>query len=51
MARSVTSIRIDEEIWKKAKHCAIDKGITLSELVEKALRQELSKYLSPLQED
>lgn len=43
MARNVTSIRIDEELWKQCKHFAIDSGLTLSELVEKALKKELSK--------
>ena len=41
MAKTVTSIRIDEELWKQAKHYAIDKGITLTELVEKALKKEM----------
>jgi predicted HicB family RNase H-like nuclease len=41
MARTVTSIRVDQELWKKAKHHAIDKGITLTELVERALKKEI----------
>ena len=41
MARSVTSISVDQELWKLAKHYAIDKGITLTELVEMALKKEI----------
>jgi hypothetical protein len=41
MARSVTSIRVDQELWKQAKHYAIDRGITLTELVERALKKEI----------
>ena len=43
MAKTVTSIRVDEELWKQAKHYAIDKGITLTELVEKALKKEMNQ--------
>ncbi|MFP3951786.1 MAG: hypothetical protein ACLFVP_06600 [Candidatus Bathyarchaeia archaeon] len=41
MTRSVTSIRVDKELWKKAKHYAIDEGITLADLVERSLRKEI----------
>lgn len=43
MAKTVTSIRIDGELWIKAKHYAIDKGITLTELVERALSKEMAQ--------
>jgi post-segregation antitoxin (ccd killing protein) len=43
MKRITTSIKIDPEILKQAKHLAIDEGITLSELIERALKRELSK--------
>lgn len=43
MSKTVTSIRVDEELWIKAKHYAIDKGITLTDLVEKALRKEMAQ--------
>jgi len=43
MARVVTSLRIDDEIWKEAKIYAIRRGITLAELLEQLLRQELRK--------
>lgn len=39
----VTSIRIDEELWKEAKKHAIDSDISLAELVEKLLKEELEK--------
>lgn len=40
---SNTSIRIDEDLWKEAKKVAIDRGITVSELVQKALLAEMHK--------
>lgn len=43
MAKAVTSIRVDEELWKEAKIHAIRKGITLSELIARLLREELAK--------
>ena len=39
----VTSIRVDEQLWRKAKHYAIDKGLTLTELVERALKKEMEQ--------
>lgn len=39
----VTSIRIDGELWKEAKLYAVKNDITLGELVERLLRQELEK--------
>lgn len=41
--RETTSIKIDKELWKEAKKYCIDKNITLSELIEKLLKQELKK--------
>jgi len=35
--QKVTSIRIDLELWKRAKIVAIEEGITLSKLIEEAL--------------
>jgi len=43
MARVVTSLRIDDELWKEAKIYAIRKGITLAELLEQLLKKELEK--------
>ena len=39
--RKATSIKIDQKLWKAAKIESIERGIELSELVEKALRKEL----------
>jgi predicted DNA-binding ribbon-helix-helix protein len=43
VARVVTSIRVDDELWKEAKIYAIRKGITLTELIEGLLKDELIK--------
>jgi predicted DNA-binding ribbon-helix-helix protein len=37
----VTSIRVDEELWKEAKKYAIDTDMSLAELIEKLLKEEL----------
>ena len=42
MKRKTTSIKIDPEILRKAKHYAIDREMTLSELIETALRKEMT---------
>jgi len=39
----VTSIRVDEELWKEAKIYAIKKGLTLAELLDQLIRKELEK--------
>lgn len=39
--RKVTSIKMDQALWKAAKIEAIERGIELSELVEKAVRKEI----------
>jgi post-segregation antitoxin (ccd killing protein) len=41
--RILTSVRVDEELWRKAKIHAIENRLTLTELVETALSKELSK--------
>jgi predicted HicB family RNase H-like nuclease len=43
MSKSVTSIRIDDNLWKAARIYAIKKGTNLTELLEKLLREELRK--------
>jgi len=43
MARKATTIKIDPELLREAKHAAIDRGITFSELLETALKNELKK--------
>jgi hypothetical protein len=42
-AKRVTTIKIDPELWKKAKKQAIDRGITLSRFIEALLRKELGE--------
>lgn len=39
----VTSIKIDEDIWKDAKIEAIKREITVTELLNHALERELKK--------
>jgi hypothetical protein len=41
MKRVTTSIKIDPKLWKEVKKYCIDKGITISELLERLLKQEL----------
>ena len=43
MPQKVTSLRVDEELWKRAKIYSIQKGVTLSELVESLIRKELGE--------
>jgi len=41
MAEKITSIRIEEELWKKAKILAVKRGIVLKNLVEELLSSEV----------
>jgi predicted DNA-binding ribbon-helix-helix protein len=41
MVEKITSIRIDKELWKKAKILAIKRGIVLKDLVEEVLSSEV----------
>lgn len=34
----MTSMKVDEELWKTAKKAAIDEGITLQELLDEAVK-------------
>lgn len=43
MVKTVTSIRIDEDLWKQAKHYAIDEGLSMTDLVERALKREMKQ--------
>jgi len=43
--KSRTTIRLDEDLLKKAQHRCIDEDLTFQELVEKALREYLKKPL------
>ncbi len=43
MARKTTSLKIDEELWKKVKvHCIME-GIEISEFVEDLIKGKLGK--------
>jgi hypothetical protein len=54
VARNDLAVKLDAEIAKKAKHVAINRGITLAEylselvrpLVEKDFKEEMSKMLA-----
>lgn len=41
--RIVTSIKIDDEVWKKAKIEAINQDMQLSEVLEKAIEEWIKK--------
>lgn len=41
MTEKITSIRIDNDLWKKAKILAIKRGIVLKNLVEELLSNEV----------
>ena len=41
--RLTTSIKIDPEVWKKARIGAINNDITLSELLEDAIKEWIKK--------
>jgi len=41
--RQTTSVKIDPELWKKAKHEAIDEGTSIGILVENALKEYLKE--------
>lgn len=43
MARKTTSLKIDEELWKKVKIRCIVEGIEISTFTEKALKEALKK--------
>lgn len=38
---TVTSVKVDEDLWKEAKILAIREGITLQELLNEALEMRL----------
>lgn len=41
MARKTTSLKIDEQIWKKAKMNCLEKDIDLSEYIENLIKKDL----------
>ena len=42
--RKVTSIRVDPELWRLAKHLSVEEGISLRELIERALIDYIKKH-------
>lgn len=43
MERETISLKIDPELWKKAKHHCLDKEISYSEYVESLIKKDLEK--------
>jgi predicted HicB family RNase H-like nuclease len=43
LLRETVSIRLDPELWKEAKIYAIKNDISVAELVEEALKKEITK--------
>jgi len=41
--RYATSIKVDPKLWKEAKIAAIEADITLSELIEEAIREWIER--------
>jgi len=41
--RQTTSLKVDPELWRRAKHVAIDEGTSIGFLVEKALREYIKE--------
>jgi predicted HicB family RNase H-like nuclease len=39
-----TSINIDEQVWKKAKIEAVKRGISVTQLVERAIKKEIEEH-------
>jgi predicted HicB family RNase H-like nuclease len=46
----VTSLRVDSKLWKEAKIAAIRQGISLTEVVDNALRKELNLHQNPMED-
>jgi Arc/MetJ family transcription regulator len=44
-SKSRTTVRLDEDLMKKAQHRCIDEDLSFQQLVEKALREYLKKPL------
>lgn len=43
MVRKTTSLKIDEDLWKKVKIFCIKKGIEISEYLENLITKDLKK--------
>ena len=46
MARMITSIKVDDELWRDAKIYCIQKGMTLGDLLEKLLKEKLKEEMN-----
>jgi macrodomain Ter protein organizer (MatP/YcbG family) len=42
-------VNIDFELWKKAEVLAINKGITITEFIEEAIREKIEKEKAQIQ--
>jgi hypothetical protein len=43
MPRKTTSLKVDEDLWKRVKKHCIDKDIDVSDYVESLIKNDLSK--------
>lgn len=43
----VTSMKVDEDLWKRAKKRAVDEDITLQQLLNAAVQEYLRKKTPP----
>jgi hypothetical protein len=43
MVRKTTSLKVDEEIWKKVKIKCIQDGVDISDFVEELLKEAIKK--------
>lgn len=48
MSRKTTSLKIDEEVWKKVKIHCIENSVDISDYLEVLLRKELEKSNKPV---
>ena len=43
MAKVITSVRVDDQLWKRAKIHAIQNDETMTDMIERLLRKELER--------
>jgi predicted transcriptional regulator len=43
LAKMVTSIRVDDDLWKKARIHAIQNDETMTDMVERLLKKEIER--------
>jgi len=43
MVRKTTSLKVDEEVWKKVKIKCIQDGVEISDYLENLIKQDLKK--------